>query len=162
GSITRRAAVLIAGLLLVVFGFVLGTAVINTVALSPVAAPVFQQSTSPAPVTDTEKFFSDIYNHVSPSVVSIDVVGSNDRLGVFGASGTGFVIDKQGHIVTNNHVVDGANQIEVNFLDGTIVEGKVVGLDPDSDLAVLQVDVSGDKLVPVTFGDSDKLFIGES
>jgi 2-alkenal reductase len=134
----------------------------NTAAAPSVAAPMLQQSVAPAPVTETERFVSDIYNRVSPSVVSISVVGSNDRLGTFGASGTGFVIDTQGHIVTNNHVVDGADQIEVNFLDGTIVEGKVVGLDPDSDLAVLQVDLSADKLVPITFGDSDALFIGET
>jgi 2-alkenal reductase len=94
--------------------------------------------------------------------VSINVTGQSDQLGQFAASGTGFVIDTDGHIVTNNHVVDSANQIEVNFLNGTIVEGKVVGLDPDSDLAVLKVDVPADQLTPVTLGDSNNLFIGET
>ena len=158
--VSRKAAVLIGGLLLVMFGFVLGATVINTVAAP--AAPILQQSTARAPITENEKYFADIYNQVSPSVVSISVVGTSDQLGVFDASGTGFVIDKQGHIVTNNHVVDGADQIEVNFLDGTIVEAKVVGLDPDSDLAVLSVDVPADELTPVTFADSDALFIGET
>jgi S1-C subfamily serine protease len=157
---SRKATLLIGGLLLVVFGFVLGTTVINTVA-APAAAPVLQQSTARAPITENEKYFADIYNQVSPSVVSINVVGTSDQ-GAFGASGTGFVIDKQGHIVTNNHVVDAADQIEINFLDGTIVEGKVVGLDPDADLAVLSVDVPADELAPVTFADSDALFIGET
>lgn len=158
---SRKGAVLIGGLLLVMFGFVLGTTVVNTVA-APAAVPILQQSVTRPPVTENEKYFADIYNRVSLSVVSISVVGSSDQLGVFGSSGTGFVIDKQGHIVTNNHVVDGADQIEVNFLDGTIVEGTVVGLDPDSDLAVLRVDIPADELTPVTFGDSDALFIGET
>jgi len=158
---SKKVAVLVGGLLLVVFGFVLGTTVINTAA-APVAAPVLQQSSARPPLTEDERYFADIFNRVSPSVVSISVVGSDDRMGIFGASGTGFVIDQQGHIVTNNHVVDGADQIEVNFLDGTIVEARVVGLDPDSDLAVLQVDVPAEKLFPVTLGDSDALFIGET
>ena len=83
-------------------------------------------------------------------------------MGQFSASGTGFVIDTDGHIVTNNHVVDGADLIEVNFHDGTILEGTVVGLDPDSDIAVLKVDRPASELQPVTFGDSDSLFIGET
>ncbi len=160
--ISRKGAVLVGGLLLIAFGFVLGTTVINTAA-APISAPILQQSTvARAPLTESERYFADIYNRVSPSVVSINVVGSNDQVGVFGASGTGFVIDQQGHIVTNNHVVDGADQIEVNFLDGTISEGTVVGLDPDSDIAVLQVNLPAEKLTPVTFGDSDALFIGET
>ncbi len=159
--ISRKGTVLVAGLLLIAFGFLLGTTVIDTAA-APVSAPVLQQSTTRAPLTEDERYFADIYNRVSASVVSINVIGSNDEVGVFGASGTGFVIDQQGHIVTNNHVVDGADQIEVNFLDGTITEGTVVGLDPDSDIAVLQVNVPVDELTPVTFGDSDTLFIGET
>jgi len=159
--IGRKGAVLIGGLLLIAFGFVLGSAAINTSA-APVAAPALQQTTARAPVTESERYFADIYNRVSPSVISINVVGSSDQTGVFGASGTGFVIDQQGHIVTNNHVVEGADLIEVNFLDGTIVEGTVVGLDPDSDIAVLRVDLPADKLIPVPFGDSDALFIGET
>jgi S1-C subfamily serine protease len=159
---SKKGAVLVGGLLLVAFGFVLGTTVINTTA-APISAPILQQSTTTrAPLTEDERYFADIYNRVSASVVSINVIGSNDDVGVFGASGTGFVIDQQGHIITNNHVVDGADQIEVNFLDGTITEGTVVGLDPDSDIAVLQVNAPADELIPVTFGDSDTLFIGET
>lgn len=163
--IRNKVAAVLAGLLLVAFGFVLGSTVLqsNAVALLP-AAPVAEVLPAPArqPLTESERYFADIYNRVSPSVVSINVVGSSDTEGLFGASGTGFVIDKQGHIVTNNHVVDGADQIEVNFLDGTIVEGEVIGLDPDADIAVLQVNLSEDRLFPVTFGDSDALFVGET
>jgi S1-C subfamily serine protease len=161
GHITRKLMVIVGGLLLVAFGFVLGTSVVDGVAAPYVAAPVVAQSQPRAPITEEERYFSEIYNRVSPSVVSISVTGSSS-LGQFGASGTGFVIDQQGHIVTNNHVVDGAEDIEVNFLDGTIVRGEIVGLDPDSDLAVIKVNRPAEELIPVELGDSDSLFIGET
>ena len=131
GNTHKRGVTAILGLILVVFGFILGTTVLHSVAAPVYTAPVLQQAVAPStPVTDNEKYFSQIYNQVSPSVVSINVTGQSATQGNFAATGTGFVIDTDGHIVTNNHVVDGANQIEVNFLDGTIVKGSVVGLDP--------------------------------
>jgi 2-alkenal reductase len=157
----NRGTALVASVLLVAFGFVVGTSVLHSVAAPPTTTPLLQQVQTRTPITDEEKLFSQIYNQVSPSVVSINVTGESNR-GAFAASGTGFVIDTDGHIVTNNHVVDSANQIEVNFLDGTIAQGTVVGLDPDSDLAVLKVDLPAEQLHPVTFGDSNALFIGES
>ena len=119
----------------------------------------------------SDKVYSDIYTQVSPSVVSINVVAnvSNstaDPLGQQGGqisgTGTGFVIDTNGDIVTNNHVVDGATRIEVNFFDGSIYRGQIVGVDHDSDLAVIKVDRPADQLHPVTLGDSSQLFIGEN
>ena len=77
------------------------------------------------------------------------------------ASGSGFVLDKQGHIVTNDHVVEGANQVEVTFLDGTTVHAEVVGQDPNSDLAVIQVEVNASLLQPVELGDSAALVVGQ-
>jgi len=94
--------------------------------------------------------------------VSINVSGTSSDGSQFQAAGTGFIIDKQGHIVTNDHVVDSTSSIEVNFLDGTIVKADVVGVDPDSDLAVIKVDLPENELNPVTLGDSDKLFIGQT
>ncbi len=76
-------------------------------------------------------------------------------------AGSGFVWDQQGHIVTNNHVVDGAEKIEVTFSDGTTVPAKLVGADPDSDLAVIKVDVSSDQLKPVQMGDSSQVRVGQ-
>jgi serine protease Do len=75
--------------------------------------------------------------------------------------GSGFVLDQQGHIVTNNHVIEGADKIEITFSDGTIVPAKVIGVDPDSDLAVLKVDMAADKLRPVQFTDSTQIKVGE-
>jgi serine protease Do len=77
------------------------------------------------------------------------------------ALGSGFVWDENGHIVTNNHVVNGAGKIEVTFSDGTSVPAKLVGADPDSDLAVLQVDVAADQLHPVQLADSGAVKVGQ-
>jgi len=75
--------------------------------------------------------------------------------------GSGFVWDKKGHIVTNNHVIDGAESITVVFSDDTDAEATLVGADPDSDLAVLKVDVPAGQLLPVHMGDSADLQVGE-
>jgi S1-C subfamily serine protease len=117
----------------------------------------------PSQVSDlaTSGIYEQLYQQVSPSVVSINATVSG-RMGVGASTGSGFVIDSEGHIVTNNHVVQGANAIEVELFDGTLVPAEVVGLDPDSDLAVLDVDVPAEQLVPVKFGDSDSLAVGES
>jgi S1-C subfamily serine protease len=106
--------------------------------------------------------YTQIYQQVSPSVVAIQVTitGRNGRT-IGSSTGSGFVIDTQGHIVTNNHVVDDANFIEVEFYDGTLTEGRVIGLDPDSDLAVINVNVPSEKLFPIAFGDSNILLVGQ-
>lgn len=101
-----------------------------------------------------------VAQRVSPSVVNITVDVGSDILGGTG-QGSGFVIDKEGHIVTNNHVVEGATSIIVRFQDGTETRAEVVGTDPDADLAVIRVDVDPDVLVPVELGDSDTLQVGD-
>ena len=73
--------------------------------------------------------------------------------------GSGVVVDAQGYILTNNHVVEGADEVKVTFADGKTVKGKVVGTDPKSDLAVVKVD--GVKVQPAKLGDSDKLQVGD-
>jgi len=75
--------------------------------------------------------------------------------------GTGFVIDRQGHIVTNQHVVADAEKIEVDFPSGLRAWAEVLGTDLDSDLAVLKVDVPADQLVALPLGDSDQVQVGE-
>jgi len=80
----------------------------------------------------------------------------------FGESfGSGFVWDSQGNIITNNHVVAGADKIEVTFSDETVAPAELVGTDPDSDLAVIHVDLPPDQLQPVLMGDSDELRVGQ-
>lgn len=102
-----------------------------------------------------------LYEEVSPGVVSIlNVVKVNDRI-VGGGSGSGFVIDKDGHIVTNYHVVEGATEIQVAFTSGIKVRGELIGTDTDSDLAVIKVDVEPEDLTPIALGDSDQVRVGQ-
>ncbi len=75
-------------------------------------------------------------------------------------SGSGFVYDEQGHIITNYHVIEGANELFVTFFDETRVPAEVVGIDPSNDLAVIKVDVAPDLLRVIPLGDSDRLKVG--
>jgi 2-alkenal reductase len=97
-----------------------------------------------------------IYQAVSPGVVSIAVATDQGS-----ALGSGFVFDSEGHIVTNYHVVQGANYIEVSFTSGYKAVGDVIGVDTDSDLAVIDVDAPASELHPVSMGDSDALQVGQ-
>jgi 2-alkenal reductase len=99
-----------------------------------------------------------LYENVSPGVVSIQVFTQAGQSGL----GSGFVVDKEGHIVTNYHVVDGADEVEVHFPSGLKVYGDVLAVDLDSDLAVIKVDVDADQLVPLPIGDSDQVRVGQS
>jgi S1-C subfamily serine protease len=76
-------------------------------------------------------------------------------------AGSGFVVDTEGHIVTNYHVIERATYIEVIFQDGSRAEGTVVGSDQDSDLAVVHVDLPADQLVPLVMADSDQVEVGQ-
>lgn len=98
-----------------------------------------------------------LYENVSPGVVSIQVYSD---LGP--GLGSGFVIDREGHIVTNYHVVEVAREVEVHFQNGLKVYGEVLGVDLDSDLAVIKVDVDPDELHPLPLGDSDQLRVGQT
>ncbi len=121
-----------------------------------------------------ENTLQNIYTQVNPSVVNIQVVegasSSSSQTNPFGlpnnnvpsqALGSGFVWDTSGHIVTNNHVVDGSTSIEVTFSDGTTYPANVVGTDPYSDLAVVKVDAPADLLKPVSLGDSTQVKVGQ-
>jgi S1-C subfamily serine protease len=77
------------------------------------------------------------------------------------ALGSGFVIDKSGHIVTNYHVVEGAQQVEVSFSNQDTHKATIVGTDPSTDLAVLRVDVSSRALTPLALADSDDVKVGD-
>lgn len=98
-----------------------------------------------------------LYEQVNPGVVSIRVVTD------FGSGqGSGFVIDKEGHIVTNYHVVEGASEVEVDFPSGYKTYGDVLGTDLDSDLAVVKVDVPQDELIPLSLGNSESIQVGQT
>lgn len=111
------------------------------------------------------KDVSDIAEKCGPSVVEIrteSVSNGNDFFGQYvqQGAGSGVIIDKDGFIVTNNHVINGANSIVVRTMDGQEYEAQLVGADAQTDLAVLKVDATG--LNPATFGDSDSLEVGNA
>jgi len=131
----------------------------------PVSAAAPSEGTA---LTPEEQVVTTVYEKARPGVVRIasrEMLSGDENGFPFdipqSGLGTGFVIDKQGHLLTNNHVVANADQLTVTFADGTKVAGKVVGRDPANDLAVVKVDVAADKLVPLTLGDSSKLKPGQ-
>ncbi len=147
----------------------------------PTATVASPAPASPASLTALEGTLERVYQQVNASVVNIQVLQKQTggpSLDLPGlpfdfplpqqppqdqyqrGSGSGFVWDKQGHIVTNNHVIEGADKIRVTLADGTTVAGKVIGADPDSDLAVVQVDLPADRLQPVQLADSTRLKVG--
>ena len=101
--------------------------------------------------------WQDISKQVSESVVSIQVKAKS---GV--GAGSGAVFDTQGHVVTNNHVIDGAKEIHVTLSNGQMYTAKVVGTDTTADLAILSLDQAPSDLKPVKFADSEKLAVGEN
>jgi len=111
--------------------------------------------------TAEELLLINVYDRVNPGVVNIEVAaGTDDEASPFG-SGSGFVFDAEGHIVTNYHVVEEADIIWVTFSDGSVREARVLGADPDSDLAVLLVEDLPPGAVPLELGDSDTLEVGQ-
>ena len=148
---------------------------------APPAGAVQTPPVSSGSLAALEGTLQSIYEQVSPSVVNIQVLqrrSSGLNLPGFqgfpfnlpdsqqpedqyqSGSGSGFVWDKRGHIVTNNHVVEGADKIRVTFVDGLTVTGGVIGADPDSDLAVVKVDLPADQLRPVQLADSTQVKVG--
>jgi S1-C subfamily serine protease len=126
-----------------------------------------------APAT-TGLSVNSIYRRSAPGVVVVTATsttsGGSNPLDPFGAPqaqqtqslGSGFVIDKSGHILTNAHVVVGASKVDIGFSNGSSYPATVVGIDRSTDVAVLKVDVPQDALQPLPLGDSSKVQVGES
>jgi serine protease Do len=140
----------------------------------PVEAAAQARIVTSGSLADMESALVNIYKTVNPSVVFIQVTSDAQILSLpfFGpnrnsgqpaqqALGSGFVWDKKGNIVTNNHVIVGASTVDVTFADGTTVPAKVIGADGNSDLAVIKVNVSPDRLQPVSLADSTKVQVGQ-
>jgi S1-C subfamily serine protease len=118
--------------------------------------------TNPALATDEQNNI-EVYKTISPGVVFITSTSfSNDfwDAGERSGTGSGFVIDAQGHILTNYHVIEGAQRLSVSFGDKSYPATKV-GQDPDTDLAVIKVDAPREALKVIPFGDSDNLVVGQ-
>jgi S1-C subfamily serine protease len=114
-----------------------------------------------------------IFKNAQNSVVQITSIVSNPNTNIIindnpiqsqsERLGSGFVYDKQGHIITNSHVVEGVKTVDVTFVDGNTYTAKVVGLDRDNDIAVLQItdDFSQENIVPLSMGNSSNLQVGQ-
>ncbi len=152
----------------------------STVALNPTAQPVAALSATAQPVIvpsgsepqGLQAAYEAIYQQVNPSVVNIQISATqtngfsqrgqtNPNQPVPVAEGSGFVWDTSGHIVTNNHVIEGAELITVTFANGKTADAKLVGTDPNSDLAVIQVNVPASELVPVKVASSADVKVGQ-
>jgi putative serine protease PepD len=112
--------------------------------------------------TGTSESLAGLYQQVIAGVVTVSTEVNASPRRFAEATGSGIVVDKQGHILTNAHVVANARQVRVRFSDGQTVDAQVRGTDVGSDLAVLQASVPADRLHPLTLGDSDKVQIGDT
>lgn len=118
-------------------------------------------------LAEDEKNTIDVFQEVSPSVVyitSIEVRRSLFSLNVYEipqGTGSGFVWDREGRIVTNYHVIGDAGRVEVTLGDGSVYKGILVGAAPDKDIAVLQISAPADQLKPIPLGDSGSLLVGQ-
>jgi S1-C subfamily serine protease len=146
----------------------------NTTTVREVRGSAVPASASQTPGASTRLSISQIYKRAAPGVVQVT---STTLVNVapdpfFGnpffpqqqrqqSLGSGFVVDKAGHIVTNYHVVEGAKQVRVSFSNGSSMKATVVGTDPSSDLAVLKIDASSRALTPLPFGNSDAIQVGD-
>ena len=147
----------------------LGGGTTTVVRTSPSAAAA-------APVADNNRLsVREIYSRAASGVVQITSTSGNTEDNPSGAPvpsdqspaqpqqalGSGFVIDKAGHIVTNYHVIEGADQIEVSFSNRDTMRATLVGSDPSTDIAVLRVEASSRGLTPLEFGDSGSVRVGD-
>ena len=156
---------------------------VNTEDSNAVPVPTLPAAQS-AILDSQDQILTKLYRDRSPAVVTIQVTGKTDGstdgfpfalptanpqrpneptpdIPDFSAEGSGFLIDGEGHIVTNNHVIEGATNIQVTFTNGSIVAATIVGTDADVDLAVLKVARVPDGVQPLPLGDSRTVEVGQ-
>ena len=174
----RRHVIIVSLLMLLVVLAIFATGAYSWTWQRPIAkqpvtesAPTLSVS-EPIPIDrdDKERLLIELYQRVRPSVVSIQVIREAGLLADDGETspkygwgrGAGFIVDEQqGIVVTNNHVVDGAEVIEVILWDGTVLPAELLGRDFDADAAVLRVEHDGHVLASASLGDSDHLEVGQ-
>ena len=136
-------------------------------------APVSRQggrddagTSSPVVLTPEERVNISVYENANRSAVNISTKSVRDddffwiEVPSEGA-GSGTVIDREGHVLTNSHVVDGAREVIVTLFDGKSYEARLAGMDRTNDMAVLKIDAPADTLHPVEYGDSSRLLVGQ-
>lgn len=147
------------GILYFLVFFVLGLGAVSLINYSHIASkPMVTEGKTPIKGT-----ISEVAAAVSPSVVGITNISHEGDL--FNqrrveTTGSGVIIDREGYIVSNNHVVQNAQRIIVTLADGTEKEAQIIGADPRTDLALIKIQVNRE-VTPIKFGDSDKLVVGQ-
>ena len=163
-ALTALTSAIIGGLLTALLIFV-GIFVLDVGPENTTNSGSSEDATSGQPVSNEEDAVSDsksqssvrqVYTRDGPGVVSVDVASEAGPGG-----GSGFVLDENGHIITNQHVLEAADGVSVKFANGSRKEAEVVGEDPSTDLAIIKVDASESSLKPLELGDSDDLKVGE-
>jgi putative serine protease PepD len=135
----------------------------------PIAAPATQVTVTDASAAASSgsSTVGQIYKRTSAAVVEITVTSAGEASPLGGSQGTqqaqgsGFVYDTQGHVITNQHVVDGAQSVSVRFANGKTYSAKVVGSDPSTDIAVIDVDAPASELKPIELADSSAVEVGD-
>jgi serine protease Do len=180
----RKTVYVAVGVLLI--GFLLGGITfyfLGKITGQPGLYPPYTTPKVPGQIMETSRAFSDIVNKVTPVVVNISTTKVLKRdanpllddplFNLFGpfhdfrtpkkwkeqSLGSGVIVSQDGYIITNNHVVEKADEIKVTLLDKRSFKGKIVGADPKSDIAILKIGAGSLPVVP--WGDSDKLLVGE-
>jgi 2-alkenal reductase len=136
----------------------------------PAAEPVATLAPALTSALEQEQaILVEIYRRANPAVVSIEVLGSHPSVDRAGApaviplgQGSGWLFDDQGHIVTNNHVIEDGNSYQVRFADGMVVEARLIGADPGSDLAVIKVDELPEGTAPLPLANSEDVLVGQT
>jgi S1-C subfamily serine protease len=156
---------LAAGVLFLVGGIAGGAlgaqAILNRTPAPTPAAVTRSAAASSVPVTQTPISAAAIYKQAAPGVVTIttEVAGRNGRVGE--GTGSGIVLDTNGNVLTNAHVVAGANQIQVTFNDGRTLPATLVNSNTSADLAVVRVSAAASTLHPLALGNSNNVLVGD-
>jgi S1-C subfamily serine protease len=164
-------AAVLGGAAAVGIGAAVGAGDDTTTVVSAVSGNAAAANASRVQVDDAAsngKSVQQIYRETGPGVVQVTSTtsGGDSFFGFGGGGGTalgsGFVVDKAGHVVTNYHVIEGADQVEVNFSGEDNIPARVVGADPSTDLAVLEIDAQARALTPLPLGNSDAIRVGDA
>jgi len=157
----NKSNAIISGLLGVVIVLVTYSIILNPPQKSPIIEDIGKTANTVVGDQALQKdlTLTEIFEKTESGVVRINIKRSNDPRG--SGVGSGFVYDKKGHIITNDHVIENAEKIAVTFLDGRSFKANLVGKDLYTDLAVIKVNASEEVLYPLTLGNSSHLKVGE-
>lgn len=163
---TRRFALFAA-----IVAAVLVALTVSNIRYSPWTNTVARTVDQRGPLSEAERANIELFERVSPSVVQVAARSAADNplfeddggeAGAGASSGTGFVWDNAGHVVTNNHVVQNGSEVAVRFASGEVAQAEIVGVAPNYDLAVLRIKNARQLPPPVAIGSSSELKVGQS